>query len=215
MVLLSFRDPIRSWRWLPSQRVPWNAGSALFTFVVSLLLAGCGNSSRPPIVHTTVTPSPTSGPISFASDCPDPDLKAIQTGAMLTLHPDNGPVNTQVTVDITGLQPGCHLWLGLTVEPVASETGGTPLPAPRQTGGALQWVSVSSAGEIHTIFCVCANIYSYVLGFPPYPSATPPPHPGGNVQVFAPRKDDHFFITLAGATIADPPPLYALFTVTG
>jgi hypothetical protein len=133
----------------------------------------------------------------------------------MTLQPASGPVGTQIAVLVTGLQPGCHLWLGLTVEHCTCETGGTVEPAPHETSGALQWVTVDDAGAVRATVCLCGVLYSYTLGYPPYPSVTPPARPGGNVQAYRPRTGDHFYITVAGANIGDPPPLYALFSVSG
>ncbi|HEV2238369.1 MAG TPA: hypothetical protein VGR57_17040, partial [Ktedonobacterales bacterium] len=168
----------------------------------------------------TATPAPTftseaiaTAATGLISDCPAPTLPAIGSGATLTLHPDNGPAGTQVTVDITGLQPGCQLWLGQTVEPCTCETGGYVAPAPKSVGGYLKWVAVPAAGKVHTTLCVCHPTYAYVPGYPPYPYAIPAPG-GGNVSAYGPEPGDHFYISITGATIADPPPLFALFSVT-
>jgi hypothetical protein len=191
----------------------WQRGirhSTIAALLLALPIAGCAA----PNAGTTPTASITASPVSLTSDCPQPGQPAIQPGASLTLQPNSGPVGTRIAVAVTGLQPDCHLWLGLTVEPCTCETGGVVEAAPRETAGALQWIGVDDAGTVRTIMCLCGVLYAYTLGYPPYPSVTPPAKPGGNVQAYRPSAGDHFYITIAGATIADPPPLYALFTVT-
>jgi hypothetical protein len=213
MKRLNVTGRIPTTRW-SGRRLPGLAVALL----ISSLLAGCAASTRAnPAPNATATPTTATAPTPFSltSDCPQTARPPIEPGASLTLHPNRGPVGTHIDVAVTGLQPGCHLWLGLTVEPCTCETGGTVEPAPHETSGALQWVTVDDAGAVRGTVCLCGVLYSYTLGYPPYPSVTPPARPGGNTQAYSPRTGDHFYITMAGATIGDPPPLYALFSVTG
>jgi hypothetical protein len=185
-----------------------------------LALAGCGGLPPAPAVRTATTtptqaPSSTpTNPPSLVSDCPDITQPAIRPGASLTLRPDSGPVGTQVTVDITGLQPDCQLWLAITVMPIVEETGGIPIAAPPGISGYLRWVAVSTAGDSHATFCVCHLTYAYIPGYPPYPNVTPSPGDGGNHMQYGPQPRDYFYISVTWATIPTPPPLYARFAVT-
>jgi hypothetical protein len=118
-------------------------------------------------------------------------------------------------VDVSGLQPNCHLFVDLEITPSLSETQGTPEPGPHWARNGLQWVTVSDAGTIHTTFCLCQIIPLYELGYPPYPTITPVPGPSPtNVQQYGPKPFDYFFITVAGPNIPTPPTLFAKFTVT-
>jgi hypothetical protein len=123
-------------------------------------------------------------------------------------------VGTQVAVAVTGLQPGCHLFLDLEVAPCLCETDGTPVPGPNLAQSGIQWFTVPPSGDVQTTFCVCHPIYFYILGYPPYPAVTPPPTTGGNVGDYGPNPRDYFFITVAGPNISTPPRLFAKFTVT-
>ena len=133
-------------------------------------------------------------------------------------------MGTQVAVALSGLQPGCHLWLGMQVMPCLCETNGTPFPAPRLNSTAIQWIAVSDAGTVRTTFCLCQLIPTYIIVDPPYvtPQQQPPYYsitptstgPGGGDGVYGPNPGDYFFITVAGPGIADPPPLFAKFVVT-
>jgi hypothetical protein len=190
----------------------------IFSSVALLLLltlGGCDSSST----GVGSTPSATTPPAtatlsSLPIDCPNSSQPTIQRGAMLTLQPSIGAVGTQVAVAITGLQPGCHLFLDIEVAPILSETHGTPIPGPREAQTGIQWITVSAAGDVHTTFCVCHPIYTYAIGYPPYPDVTPPPTTGGNVGAYGPNPGDYFFITIAGPNIPTPPTLFAKFTVT-
>jgi hypothetical protein len=185
------------------------------TFVALLALAACSSISttnRPTPPDTALPPTATSLPIG----CPDPNTPAILSGATLTLDRESGPVGTTLGVHATGLQPGCHLWLALSVAPSLAETGGTPIPRPALADEAQQWVAVSAAGTVDTSLCVCEIIPSYVVGYPPYESVTPTSATGGgNTGGYAPKPGDYFFLSIAGGGIPNPPPLYVRFSVTG
>jgi hypothetical protein len=119
-----------------------------------------------------------------------------------------------VTVAISGLQPGCHLFLDLEVAPSLSETSGTPIPAPFQARSGIKWIQVARTGTVYTAFCVCRLIDSYVLGYPPYPTMVPVRGPTlTNVDEYAPKPRDYFFVTVASPDLANPT-VFAKFTVT-
>src|SRR5262249_40180422 len=134
----------------------WDAGSEcpLLTSCGS----GAGASTSP--TKTGATPATTSS-TGFQVGCPDSDQSALQSNARLTITPVQGAVGTQVTVDATGIQPGCGLPVGISVAPALPGTDGTPFAAPRLADEALQWVSVSSTGTVHTPFCVCQKMPVY------------------------------------------------------
>jgi hypothetical protein len=183
-----------------------------------LALAGCRSSSagQSPSPTTTI-PQATATPFSQPIDCPNPSQPTIQSGAQLSLQPTSGPVGVQVTVDVNGLQPSCHLFVDLEITPSLSETQGTPEPGPHWAHNGLQWVTVSKTGTIHTSFCLCQTVPLYALGYPPYPTITPIPVLAStptNVQQYAPKQGDYFFITVAGPNIPTPPRLFAKFTIT-
>jgi hypothetical protein len=202
-------------------------GSLALAALALVVLAACqgapagtratpATAARSPGATATAATVASPTPFSLTSDCPEAGQPAIRPGASLTLQPTSGPVGTQIAVTATGLQPGCHLWLGLNVAPCTCETDGVVERAPRLTDSALQWISVDDAGAVRTTVCLCGGLLIYALGYPPYPSVTPPAMPGSrNVGEYWPHTGDHFFLTIAGATIGDPPPLFALFTVTG
>lgn len=183
-------------------------------FVLLLTLGACGSTGQASQSATTVTPtlatyaSPTPLPV----DCPNAGQPAIGPGAHLRLIPTSGPVGTVVTVEASGLQAGCHLLLGLVVGPSLAETGGTPIAAPTQADEAIQWIAVASDGTVHTAFCVCAALPTYTVGNASYTSVTPVAGQS-NAGAYGPRPGDYFFITVAGAGIPNPPPLYSKFTV--
>jgi len=182
--------------------------------VFLLALAACSSigAIRQPTPSNTAPSTATSLPIG----CPNPNMPAILSGATLTLDHDSGPVGATLGVHATGLQPGCHLWLALSVAPCLCETGGVPIPGPLLADEAQQWVAVSAAGTVDTSLCVCQTIPSYVIGYPPYDSVTPTSaNGGGNTGDYAPKPGDYFFLSIAGAGISNPPPLYARFSVTG
>ncbi len=192
----------------------------LLPLLCLLLLSACATTTSL-IASTSATATSTyasaSTPTALPIDCPSPTQPAIQQGARLTLSPTSGPVGTQVHVDITGLQPGCHLWLGLQVQPCLCETSGTPFPAPRLNDEAIQWITVDATGAVHTTFCLCQTIPTYVVDSPyPHYNVTPLPANGNdhNTGSYSPRPNDYFFVTVAGPHIPNPPPLFAKFTVT-
>lgn len=181
---------------------------------LALLLTACGGEASASIPPTQTPSAPaTATPTGVRVGCSHSDQPAFQSNARLTLTPTHGPVGTQVTVDASGLQPGCGLLLGISVAPALAETGGTPIAAPRLADEALRWVSVTDTGTIHTTFCVCQTIPVYTIGTATHVSETP--EPGFPLTgKYGPQAGDYFFITLAGAGIPNPPPLYARFTVT-
>lgn len=185
------------------------------TLLVALLaLAACSSTSTisQPTPSNTTPPTATSLPVG----CPDASMPAISPGATLTLDRDSGPVGTTLGVHATGLQPGCHLWLALTVGPYLGETGGTPIPYPQIADEAQQWIAVSATATVDTSLCVCESIPTYAIGYPPYESITPTTDAGGgNMGYYLPQPGDYFFISIAGDGIPNPPPLYARFSVTG
>ncbi len=185
----------------------------LVCILCALMLAACSSASTTQ-QPTPSAPSPTA--TSLPIGCPDPTTPTILPGAKLTLDRDSGPVGTALGVHATGLQPGCHLWLGLTVAPILAETGGTPIPYPRIADEAQQWIAVSAAGTVDTSLCVCEAIPTYTIGYPPYESITPTTDAGGgNMGVYFPKPYDYFFLSIAGDGIPNPPPLYVRFSVTG
>ncbi len=189
------------------------SGLVALISLLTLVLAGCGgaNTSRA-AVSGSPTPTPTTAP-DLRVECLHPGTPVLQSGARLTLTPDHGPVGTQVSVEATGIQPGCHLLLGIAAAPALAETNNTPVPAPRLADEALQWVAVTDVGSVHTTLCVCQVMGVYPVGAPSYPSVTPVPG-APTFGAYSPHPGDYFFITLAGAGIPNPPPLYARFTVT-
>ncbi|WIG59537.1 MAG: hypothetical protein OJF49_002284 [Ktedonobacterales bacterium] len=186
-------------------------------FVLLLALGACGSTGQASQSATTFTPTlaTSTSPTPLPVDCPDAGQPAIGPDAHLRLNPTSGPVGTAVTVEASGLQAGCHLLLGLVVGPSLAETGGTPIAAPRQADEAIQWIAVASDGTVHTTFCVCAALPTYTVGDvgdSSYTSVTPVAGQS-NVGAYGPRPGDYFFITVAGAGIPNPPPLYSKFTV--
>jgi hypothetical protein len=191
----------------------------LLLCVLIAALSGCATTrsraDQAPRPTSTLTSSATlTGRGGLPFDCPNPSQPVFQPGASISIHPDHGPVGTMVTVAISGLQPGCHLFLDMEVAPILAETSGTPWPAPRQAQTGIQWIQISSAGTVDTTFCVCQLIYFYVLGYPPYSSATPIPRPTPvNVGHYHPLPGDYFFVTVASPDLANPT-VFAKFTVT-
>lgn len=184
--------------------------------LLTLLLAACaGPLSALGQASATETPVPdaTIDPHALPVGCPHPYQPAIQSGASMQLTPQSGPIGTMVAVDVSGLQPNCHLLLAIVLAPPLIDTEGTPIPAPQFANEAIQWIAVSGDGTVHTAFCVCKTIPGYPIGYPPYPSITPIAGQP-NVGAYVPHSGDYFFITVAGANIGNPPPLYAKFSVT-
>lgn len=211
---------IRS-RWRVTCRLP-----LLIPVIVALLLAACasGAESAPTGTTPTVTadvgrligsPAPAHSTVtSLPIDCPHPNQPVIQPSAHITLTPDHGPAGTRVSVDISGIQAGCHLWLALTAEDVPpARIDSTPVPAPVGTAAGLQWLTIPASGALRTSFCLCPPVYVYALGLPPYTTATPVAG-AANVGTYEPKVGEFFFITLAGVGIPQPPPLSARFDIT-
>ena len=193
------------------------AFTALLLVVVILALTACDAIT---VASQPTRPAPTLGSTATQAalplGCPDPSQPAMRTGASITVQPDHGSVGTQARVLARGLQPGCHLWLAMTVAPVLGETNGTPIPRPGIADEALQWVTVSDAGTVDATICVCDIMLTYAIGYPPYTSVTPVGTPGhGNVGYYHPNPEDYFFLSIAGSDIPDPPPIFARFSVTG
>jgi len=160
----------------------------------------------PAPAHTSVT--------SLPIDCPHANQPVIQPGARITLTPDHGPAGTQVSVDISGIQAGCHLWLALTAEDIPpARIQSTPVPAPVGAAAGLQWLTIPTSGALRTSFCLCPPVYVYALGLPPYTTATPVAG-AANVGTYEPKVGEFFFISVAGVGIPQPPPLYARFDIT-
>ncbi|MGH2484372.1 MAG: hypothetical protein ACRDHE_00015 [Ktedonobacterales bacterium] len=182
-------------------------------------LSGCAttHSHAKQSATSTISPAATATRANHTGlpfDCPNPDRPVFAPGASIAIHPDKGPVGTMVTVAITGLQPGCHLFLDLQVAPSLSEISGTPWPAPMQARSGIKWIQVSSTGTVETTFCVCRIIDTYALGYPPYPTEIPVLGPNTtNVGDYAPKFGDYFWVTVATPDLAKPT-VFAKFTVT-
>lgn len=193
--------------------------SGILIAVCAVVTIGCAPShtqtNQTPTATFAPTPSATSrdsGGLPF--DCPNPSQPVFQHGATIEIQPDHGPVGTMVTVSISGLQPGCHLFLDMEVGPSLTETSGTPWPAPMQARSGVQWIEISTTGSVQTTLCVCHLIYMYALGYPPYPSVTPVFGPGvTNVGYYSPSPRDYFFLTVATPDLARPT-VFTTFTVT-
>lgn len=186
---------------------------------LTVLVSACGGSTaqtrRSTPSANSAIPSVTSrdrGSLPF--DCPHPGQPVFQSNAQIVIHPDHGPVGTVVAVSISGVQPGCHLFLDLEIAPSLAETSGTPRPAPLLATTGLQWIQISTGGTVDTTFCVCKRIDLYALGYPPYPSVTPVLGQGvTNVGEYAPAPGDYFFLTIATPDLARPT-VFIKFTVT-
>ena len=205
-------------RWCVVRRLP-----LLIPVIAALLLAACADAAPAQIDPTATadvgrligSPAPAHATTtSLPIDCPHPNQPVIQSNARITLTPDHGPAGTQVSVEVSGIQAGCHLWLALTAEDIPpARIQSTPVPAPVGAAAGLQWLTIPSNGALHTSFCLCPPVYVYALGLPPYTTATPVAG-AANVGTYEPKAGEFFFITLAGVGIPQPPPLSARFDIT-
>lgn len=202
---------------------------ALLALALAILVAGCGVSTTRVAISPTATatarvttspprkplPTPMVMPSPPAFDCPDPAQPAVKPGATLTIAPQSGPVGTTIQLVASGLQPGCNLFVGLRLEPCLCETNNVPFPAPDFTGGAVQWVTVDVSGSLHASIELCSTMYWFPAGYRPSPCVMAYPELGTNYAAFGLAPGEYFYLTLGGATIPTPPPLFAKFSVTG